>query len=45
MFSKKALAPRYIIEIITARSEEDSPQRTEQAIGPQAALSFIFEFL
>jgi hypothetical protein len=45
MFPKKALAQSCIIEIITARSEEDSPQGSEQAIRPQPALSFIFEFL
>jgi len=27
------------------RSEEDSPQGSEQAMRPQPALSFIFEFL
>jgi len=44
MFSKKALSPRYIIEIIMERSEEDSPRGSEQAMRPQPALSFIFEF-
>jgi hypothetical protein len=45
MLSKKALAQRYIIEIIIARSKRDSPQGSEQAIRPQPAVSFIFEFL
>ena len=44
-FLKKGLAPRYIIEIIIARSKRDSPQGSKQAIRSQPALAFIFEFL